>query len=109
MAALTNNYRANEKAAHLIAYNAGANVTIWQGRARRERRRDGTDRTGDRRGGAKRSSAWRLSRRITSGGAAGANSGRVQKSGSFVYTLNGGCGDAGGDRQKSLRPRRQQQ
>ena len=88
MAALTNNYRANEKTAHLVAYNAGAGVRIWQGALVVSDDTTGliepaTDATG------KTFVGVAFEPTDNAGGGAEANSGRVQKSGSFVYTLSG--------------------
>lgn len=88
MAALTNNYRANEKAAQLVAYNVQANTQVWQGALVVSDDATGliepaTDAAGKTFVGV----AFEPTGNV--GGAAGAASGRVQKSGSFVYTLSG--------------------
>ena len=88
MAALTNNYRANEKAAHLVAYNAGANAVIWQGALVVSDDATGLiEPASD--AAAKTFVGVAFEPTDNGGGAAGANSGRVQKSGSFVYALSG--------------------
>jgi hypothetical protein len=88
MAALTNNYRTNDKAGDVIAYNVQANVQVWQGALTVIDTATGllepaTDATGKVFCGV----AFEPTNNV--GGAAGANSGRVQKSGTFVYGYQG--------------------
>jgi hypothetical protein len=85
---LINNYRANEKPAQLIAYNVQANSQIWQGALLVSDDATGliepaTD------AAAKTFVGIAFEPINNTGGAAGANSGRVQKTGSFVYSLTG--------------------
>lgn len=88
MAALTNNFRTNEKAGDLIDQNVAANVQVWQGAMVMV-----TTSTGLISPAADTAScvfagvAFEPVNNV--GGSAGANSGRIQKTGTFVYDWTG--------------------